>query len=123
LKVRGSRRSNFHGGVLLQATSERQTEAIGYYRAALALRPGAAVVHNNLGYALQQNGQLDQACVECRKAIEIDPDWVYPHCNLGNALLLQGQVDEAVKEYRKAVDLDPGLAIAHSNLGYGLREK
>src|SRR5262249_33692739 len=39
----------------------RLDEAIGYYRAALALRPRAVAAHNNLGAALMDKGLPDAA--------------------------------------------------------------
>jgi serine/threonine-protein kinase len=61
-------------------------EAVGYYRAALAVRPEAAAAHTSLGTALKTKGQLDEAIREYRTAIAIDPKYAMPHNNLGNAL-------------------------------------
>jgi tetratricopeptide (TPR) repeat protein len=40
--------------------AKQRDQAIGYYRAALALRP-VAPAHNTLGVALYENGQLEEA--------------------------------------------------------------
>jgi tetratricopeptide (TPR) repeat protein/serine/threonine protein kinase len=98
-------------------------EAIGSYRAALALRPAASVVHNNLGLALYYKKQLDEAIAEFNKAIGLDPKLAVAHNNLGNALRDKNQLDEAIAEFNKAIDLDPKLTLAHTNLGMALRDK
>jgi tetratricopeptide (TPR) repeat protein len=53
--------------------AQRWEEAIGYYRAALALRPAASAVYSNLGLALQEKGRVNEAIAEYQKAIELDP--------------------------------------------------
>jgi serine/threonine protein kinase len=58
----------------------RAAEAIGYYRAALALRPGSPAVYYNLGLALQNMGDVNGAIAAYRQAIALDPR------NLGQAL-------------------------------------
>ncbi len=49
---------NFDLGNVLQE-AKKSEEAVGYYRAALALRPGTVSVYNNLGIALVRPGQAD----------------------------------------------------------------
>src|SRR5262249_38753674 len=44
-------------------------EAVGYYRAALALRPDSPVVLNNLGMALYTQKHLAEAVVSLRRAL------------------------------------------------------
>src|SRR5262249_55979177 len=58
-------------------------EQIGSYRAALALRPRASAVRNNLGVALKNRNQLDEAIAEYRAAIALDPKHALAHNNLG----------------------------------------
>src|SRR5262249_52461010 len=47
----------------------RLDEAVGYYRAALALRPDSPGVHLNLGYALHAKGDHDGAIASFRAAL------------------------------------------------------
>jgi tetratricopeptide (TPR) repeat protein len=98
-------------------------EAIRYYTAALALRPGTVVVHNNLGIVLHGKGRLDEAIAEFRKALELKPDYALAHYNLGIVLHEKGRLDDAIAEYRKALEADPDYAFAHHNLGNILRDK
>jgi tetratricopeptide (TPR) repeat protein len=103
--------------------AKRWDDAIGYYRAGLALRPRSSAVYNNLGNALRETGRVDEAIAEYKMAIEIDPKDTLAHNNLGLALSDKGRVDEAIAEYKKAIEIDPKLAKAHTNLGLALRNK
>jgi serine/threonine-protein kinase len=98
-------------------------KALGYFRAALAVRPESAVVHNNLGKALHELKQFDAAAREFREAIRIDPHYALSHFNLGNALSAQDRFDESMKAYRTAIALDPKDARPHSGLGNALQAK
>jgi tetratricopeptide (TPR) repeat protein len=113
---------NFDLGDALQE-GKKPGEAVGYYRAALALRPGTYAVYINLGNALRGQGKVDEAISHYRQAIDIDPRNAQAHTNLGAALRGQGKVDEAIGECRKAIALDPRNALAHYNLGAALRDK
>jgi serine/threonine-protein kinase len=110
---------NFQLGHAL--SKARPEEAIGYFRVALALRPGTLAVHNSLGLALRDKGQLDEAIKHFRKAIALDPKLAGVYHNLGHALEDRGQVDEAISAYRQAIQLDPRWAEAHHILGLALK--
>jgi tetratricopeptide (TPR) repeat protein/serine/threonine protein kinase len=98
--------------------SGHSEEGIGYYRAALAVRPQSPGVRLNLGNALQELGRLDEAILQFRAAIDLKADYAGAHVNLGAAFEAQGKTAEAVAEWRKAIELDPALAEAHNNLGH-----
>jgi serine/threonine protein kinase/tetratricopeptide (TPR) repeat protein len=98
-------------------------EAIGCYRAALALRPEAGEVHDHLAGALYERGKLDEAVAEAREAARLNKDDARTQYNLGEVLHARGQVDEAIAAYRTAIRIDKNLAAAHLNLGNALREK
>jgi len=97
-------------------------QVIGYYRAALALRPNTYTVHNHLSRALMDKGRVDEALAEARKAIDLSPNYALGHINLGRALYAKGRRDEAAAAFRTAIDLDPELAFAHTNLGVVLMD-
>jgi serine/threonine-protein kinase len=96
-------------------------EAAGYYRAALASRPAAAVGYCAVGDALRLQQQLAAAIDYYHKALQLDPGYARTHNNLGRALQSQGRLDEAVACHQKAVQLDPDYAWAHYELGNALR--
>jgi serine/threonine protein kinase/Flp pilus assembly protein TadD len=104
-----------------ELSSIKPDDAVGFYRAALAKRPRAAWVWNNLGLALGRLGRLDEAGAAYRKAIEIHPDGSAAYSNLGTILQGQGRHEAAAALFRKAIELDPGGAPAHNNLGLSLK--
>jgi serine/threonine-protein kinase len=95
-------------------------EAIGYYRAAVALRPANAPAHTGLGVALYHQGHVAEGIAEFRKAIALDPKLAPAHSDLGLAMEEQGDVAGAIAEHKKALALDPNDASAHNNLGLAL---
>ena len=107
------------GNVLLQRAPQ---EAGGYYRAALASRPGAAVGYCAVGDALRLQNALDEAIDYYEKARQRDPTYARAYSNLGLPLQAQGRIDEAIDAYRKALQLDPDYAWAHHNLANALRD-
>jgi tetratricopeptide (TPR) repeat protein len=119
--------SNFELAAALREANEGSKqgldEAIGYYRAAVALRPGNVAAHNNLGNALQEKGDLAGAIAEFKKVIALDPKAAPARYNLGNALKTQGDLAGAIAEYQKAIALDSKYAMARYNLGNALQEK
>jgi serine/threonine-protein kinase len=97
-------------------------DAVGYYRAALAVRPGTSAVCNNLGAALWAGGRLGEAVAEFHKAIALDPLLARAHYNLGEALRAESRPDEAIPAYQRAAALAPRDARAHYALGLVLYE-
>jgi serine/threonine protein kinase/Tfp pilus assembly protein PilF len=106
---------NFELGHLLR--DEKPEEAVGFCRAALAVRPLSSAVHDNLGNALAAAGRVDEAMDAYRKAIEIDPKNSAPHNNLGTVFWKLGRMADASEAYRKAIALNPRNSAAHYNLG------
>jgi serine/threonine-protein kinase len=95
-------------------------EAIRYFQAALAVRPGAALAHYNLGIALGKAGRLEDAIDHFRQALHINPKYAYAHYGLGNALTGTGRLDDAIDHFRQALDINPNIAYAHYGLGIAL---
>jgi len=89
----------------------------------LARNPNCGMAHNNLGMALLQKGQVDEAISHFRRALEINPNYTNAHNNLGNILSKRGQLDEAIAHYQRALEIAPNYANAHSNLGNALVRK
>jgi serine/threonine-protein kinase len=108
------------GNVMLQNAPQ---EAGGYYRAALASRPGAAVGYCAVGDALRLQNSLNEAIDYYEKALQRDPTYARGYSNLGLPLQAQGRLDEAIDAYRKALQLDPDYAWAHHNLANALRDR
>jgi serine/threonine protein kinase/tetratricopeptide (TPR) repeat protein len=95
-------------------------DAVGYYRAALASRPMAAVSYCVVGDALRILKNFDEATQYYRKAIELEPSNARMQNNLGLLLQAQGKLDEAIEVHTNALALDPEYARAHFDLGNAL---
>jgi protein O-mannosyl-transferase len=84
---------------------------------ALACTSDSVIARGNLGNALLQRGDVDQAIFQYQAALQIKPDDAVACYNLGNAMLQKGSADEAIAYYQKALEIKPDYAMAHYNLG------
>jgi serine/threonine-protein kinase len=91
-------------------------ESIGYYRAAVALRPRDPGVRLDMGRTFYFMGKMPAAEAEYREAVRIKPDYSMARYNLGMALYAQGKLDEAAEEYRMAIRLRPDVPQIRNNL-------
>jgi len=114
-------REAFAGANDNKPDSTRLDEALGYCRAALALRPQSAEVHGLLGGLLSSQGKLREAEVELRKAIHLRPDYHRAYHVLGTVLIRQGKLAESEAILREACRQRPNEAIVHNDLGLALR--
>jgi tetratricopeptide (TPR) repeat protein len=96
-------------------------QAVGYFRAALAVRPDATAVLTNLGIALGETKEPDEAIRELRTALDLDPRYTPARHSLGKVLATNGRLDEAIEELKKALDLAPKDAKVHYDLGLALQ--
>lgn len=94
------------------------------YRSELALwsdvvakRPGNPRAHNNLGWALAEQGRLEAAAAAYQDALRLKPDFAEAHNGLGLLAARQGTLEEAIARYTEALRIDPHYAEAHNNLG------
>jgi serine/threonine protein kinase/Tfp pilus assembly protein PilF len=101
----------------------RPQEAMGFFRVAIAVRPGSSAAYNNLGNVLRDQKQIDEAIATYEKARDLDPENAKTHYNLGNVRLDQKRYPEAAAAYRQAIELDRRFAKAHYNLGLALVEQ
>src|SRR5438067_6598374 len=102
--------------------SAKYHDLITLYQATLAKNPKCWMAEYNLGLALKNQGQLDQAIAHYRRAIDIWPDYVDAHYNLGGAYIEKGEVDEVHDDYRRANEIRPDEADTHTILGRALSE-
>ena len=89
----------------------------------LACTSDNSIGHYNLGNALFQKGDVDEAITQYQKALQINPDYMEAHYNLGCALIQKGRMDEAIIQYQKALQINPDNAEVHYNLGCALLQK
>ena len=96
--------------------------AIGCFGKAIAIRPGNADAHNNLGILFATLGRDDEATAAFRQVIALLPAHADAHSNLGIILGRQGRAEEAATALRAAVKLRPDHAAAWFNLGNLLKD-
>ena len=92
------------------------------WRDTLAKNPQCWVGYGNLGLALLQKGQVDEAITQYQESLKINPFDAESHSNLGSALRQKGRVDEAIVQYREALRIEPDFAPSHNNLGNALKQ-
>lgn len=111
--------------------------AIRYYKEALILEPTGTFtwyfINNNLGFSLNQVGQLIEGEAYCRIAIQIDPTRPNAHKNLGLSLVGQGRHREAAEAFitatqanaadTRAFHLLERLLNEHPDLEHDFRDK
>jgi Tfp pilus assembly protein PilF len=93
----------------------RFADAIRTYHRALALNPGNASAHCNLGYALMKENLIDQAIPEFMHTIELDPGMPQGHEDLMRALMQRGVNVNAPFDTRTyPFDVNRALQLLHS---------
>ena len=102
------------------------TEAAGFCRAAIAVRPGSSDAYNILGMALERQGKLDGAdgaiaAYHKATALNLKNDVAYH--NLGKILMDQKKLDDAIACFHKAIALNPKNFSAYNNLGIALHDQ
>ena len=121
-------------GDALQKTGKK-TEAIGYYKQAIAIQPDFAKVYVNLGSLYANQKQWQEAVNSYQQALKIDPELLAVHQHLAKILVLQqqkeadnriepkltvkncldrgrilkheGKLEEALEQYRLAAKIAP----------------
>jgi Flp pilus assembly protein TadD len=89
----------------------------------LACNSNNLVAHTDLGFALLQQGRVDEANVHFQQALQIRPGYADAHFNLGVALFRKGNVDEAIAHFQQALEIKPDDAEAHLALGNALLQQ
>jgi Flp pilus assembly protein TadD len=105
----GMWRSNVQGAPSIEAC-----------RKLVAEKPNDAIAHNDLGWALRQNGDAKNGEEELRAAIKLDEKLPQAHSNLSVCLLDQKKTQPALDEARKAVGFDQSNPVYHVVLGNAL---
>jgi tetratricopeptide (TPR) repeat protein len=110
-------------GVLTWKQSHIYADQETLWRDTLAQNPACWMAHHNLGLALEEKGQIDEAIRQCQETIRLKPDYAEAHNNLGFALVKKGLEDEAISQYQQALRLKPDYLKAHNNLAKVLEKK
>jgi tetratricopeptide (TPR) repeat protein len=102
----------------------RPAEAIGYYGAAVAVRPTVAIARHNLGMALADAGDRPRAIAQFTRAVELDPGAAASWASLANLFCSAGQFADAIRAARECLKRSPAnygariiLAVTLERLG------
>jgi len=79
--------------------------------------PECARARNNLGRALNNEGEPSKAVDQFQQAIRIRPNYAEAYCNMGVAYSLLGLKERVRTSFERAVEINPRFAEAYYNLG------
>jgi tetratricopeptide (TPR) repeat protein len=88
------------------------------YRKAIRLDPNSAVAHANLGSALVNQGELEQALVEFREATRLEPTNADLWLQLGQLYEQMGRGEDALHSLETGLEADPGNAGILNHIGW-----
>lgn len=110
------------GGLIVcgRAQTSYWQNGMSLWTRALACTSANSVAHNNIGYVLYRNGDVEDAISHYHQALKINPDYAQAHFNLGVVFLKKGDVEDAITEYRQALAIMPDYMEAHFDLGAAL---
>ena len=95
----------------------KSAEAVGFYQAALTIRPDSPMVHNNLGRVLGDTERHKEALVHFRRAATLDPTADLFQVNFARGLGRLGQHEKAVEQLEAALQMHPDSTFLLSALG------
>lgn len=98
-------------------------EALGYARAAVAIRPRSAAALNRLAGVLKANGRRHEWLSVSRQVVALEPDNPGAYVALANALAEHGSQDEVIAALTTAVKLDPAQRHIHKLCDYLLQHR
>ena len=109
----------YHRLALLLSKTQRHTEAVQVLTRATLVKPGNAILRNNLGFEYAFLQDWAKAEREVRRAIKLKPDFARAHINLGMILSRVGLFEHALVSFQKVLPESD----AHYNLGLMFRSQ
>ena len=89
----------------LPAGQEHIDLALRLAEASVQAVPDDEIARCVLSFALECDGRIDEAIVECRHAINLNPSYPIAHGDLAELYALRGQVNEALHEANESIRL------------------
>jgi peptidoglycan/xylan/chitin deacetylase (PgdA/CDA1 family)/tetratricopeptide (TPR) repeat protein len=87
---------------------KKYDDALQKFQGAVELKPGDAVLLNNLGYLYHVMGRYDDALTYLQKTLAIDPRRKEAHQNIADTYLKLNRRAEAKQHYEQFLALQPG---------------
>jgi len=104
----------------LAATYENDFAAAAlFYRRALELSPGHAIILGNAAVFLRTLGRLEEAIAMTERSLALNPVSSATYVNLSDQLARAGRPTDAIEAASKAIELTPGNNSAIGNLAFG----
>ena len=97
--------------------------SITLFKHAISVSPQDYLMVYNLGLALMEKGEIDEAISHYRASLALNPENDKAYNNLANALAKTNRPAEALKNYLKALEYNPHNIQAHLNLADMMSEK
>jgi tetratricopeptide (TPR) repeat protein len=94
------------GDVYLE--TDRPSEAIAQFQAALDSNPASVEAHTNLGFAYELTGRPFDAIAEYEQTLRYSPHYALAQVHLGHVLEKVGRISEAISHYEDALRAYPG---------------
>jgi hypothetical protein len=88
-----------------------------FWRQTVLVSYNSPRAHNNMGDIYSQEGNVEGAIKEFKRAIELKPNYADVYHNLATTYYRKGDLKEAVKLYQQATSFNPELFESHFNLG------
>lgn len=87
------------------------------YKHTLAVTSNNYIIQNNLGYALDSKGRIDEAIAHYSEAVRIAPRYAKARLNMAITLRKAGRLEESLVHAVEAIKLGPDSAPAYNELG------
>jgi predicted O-linked N-acetylglucosamine transferase (SPINDLY family) len=110
---------------LIAGQRNNPRKALEFLAKAIDTDPGnklGCVAHMNMGFALTQLGDLQDALVSYERAIALKPDYAEAYCCRGAAQESLRRASAALASYDRATEINPNYADAWFNRGNVLRD-
>ncbi len=96
----------------------RPSEAVDFYKRALAIQSHSAETQMNLGVALSDLGEFDEAIAWLESSLRLNPYSPEALDNIGMTLARQGLSDEAMTWYERSLAIRPNYPEARRNRSF-----
>lgn len=98
-------------------------DSITLFKHTLSVTTNNCIIHNNLGVAFLERGEIIKASQQFTDALTVDPRSLKAHTNLGLTLVSMGDLDGGIAHYHRALRLQPNISEVHYNLSNALAQQ
>ncbi len=114
-RVQAAHPGDFFASFVLAETLDGldNADSIGYYRAAIAVRPRAVAAYVNLGNTLDRLGRADEALDSWERAVAVNPEALAAQYTLALGLLKRQRYEECINHCRKVTEMQSNNVMAH----------